>query len=94
MGKRKVYAKTDLSVPPVEHIRDTTGNVVLLPDTIPPKSTTIELGRNTTNIRRFDFSHWYGAGIDSITYACQLQIERFLAGQDRTVTPGTVCVMA
>ncbi|MBD2837806.1 hypothetical protein ID144_12200 [Pseudomonas sp. JM0905a] len=90
MGKRKVFAKTDLSVPQIEHSHDTAGNVVILPETIPPAKTTVEFGRNTTNLRKFDFTRWYDAGIDPITYACQRQIERFLANQDNAITSTTV----
>ncbi|MCY1285338.1 hypothetical protein D9M69_350130 [compost metagenome] len=90
MGKRKFFAKTDLSIPQVEHSYDAAGNVVILPETIPPAHTVVEFGRNPSNSRRFDFARWYGAGIDPITYACQRQIERFLAGQDGTVEASTV----
>ncbi|WLI13892.1 MULTISPECIES: hypothetical protein [Pseudomonas] len=90
MGKRKVFTKTDLSVPQVEHSRDIAGNVVILPDTIPPTNTTVTFGRNASNSRSFDFARWYGAGIDSITYACQCQIKRFLAGQEGTIAISTV----
>ncbi|WP_296277349.1 hypothetical protein [Pseudomonas sp. UBA7530] len=90
MGKRKVFAKTDLGVPHVEHNHDAAGNVVILPEAIPSKNTMVEFGRNTSCLRRFDFACWYGAGIDPITYACQRQIERFLAGQEGTVTATTV----
>ena len=90
MGKRKVFAKTDLSAPQVEHSHDTAGNVVILPEAIPPTNTTIEFGRNASSARSFDFARWYGAGIDPITYACQRQIERFLADQDGAVTVTTV----
>lgn len=82
MGKRKVFTKTDLGIPQVEHSHDTTGNVVILPEAIPPMNTTVEFGRNASNYRRFDFARWYGAGIDPIAYACQRQIERFLDGQE------------
>ncbi|WP_199052659.1 hypothetical protein [Aquitalea sp. ASV15] len=34
---------------------------------------------NATLRRTFDFARWYGVGIDDVTSACQLQIERFLA---------------
>lgn len=90
MGKRKVFAKTDLSVPQVEHSHDAAGNVVILPEAIPPKNTIVEFGRSTANNRRFDFARWYGVGIDPITYACQRQIERFLAGQEGAVATITV----
>jgi hypothetical protein len=90
MGKRKVFIRTDLSTPQVEHRRDAAGNVVILSQAIPPKNTTVELGRNTSSSRRFDFARWYGVGIDTITYACQRQIERFLAGQDGAIATTTV----
>lgn len=90
MGKRKVFTKTDLSIPQVEHNLDTSGNVVILAEAIPPKDTVVTFGRNSTSGRSFDFARWYGAGIDAITYACQRQIERFLAGQDRTGSVSTV----
>lgn len=90
MGKRKVFAKTDLSIPQVEYNYDETGNVFVLPEAIPPTNTTVKFGRNASNSRSFDFARWYGAGIDSITYACQRQIERFLAGQDCVVERRTV----
>ena len=90
MGTRKVFAKTDLSIPQIEHSHDVAGNVVILPALIPPTNTTIKLKRSPSSLRRFDFARWYGASIDPITYACQLQIERFLAGQDDAVTVSTV----
>lgn len=90
MGKRKIFAKTDLSVPQVEYRRDTVGNVVILPEVLPPTNTTVEFGRNAASARRFDFGHWYGAGIDPITYACHRQIERFLAGQEQAPSVSTI----
>jgi hypothetical protein len=90
MGKRKVFNRSDLSVPHVEHSRDAQGRVVVLPEAIPPVKTMIAFGRNATAARNFDFAPWYGAGIDPITYACQRQIERFLAGQDNDVEISTV----
>lgn len=90
MGKRKVFTKTDLSIPQVEHSHDAVGNVVILPEAIPPKNTTVEFGRSSSGLRRFDFARWYNSGIDPITYACQRQVERFLTGQDGTVTARTV----
>lgn len=90
MGKRKIFAKTELDVPQVEYSHDKVGNAVILPEAIPPTNTTVEFLRNTYNLRRFDFVRWYGVGIDPITYACQRQIERFLVGQDGAVTDTTV----
>lgn len=90
MGKRKVFIKTDLSVPQIGHNLDAAGNLVILPEAIPPKNTSVTFARNTTNCRNFDFSPWYGIGIDAITYVVQRQIERFIAGQDSPVTAPTV----
>lgn len=90
MGKRKVFAKTDLYVPHIEHSRDTAGNVVIPSEVIPPLNTTVEFGRNASCNRSFDFANWYGGGIDLITYACQRQVERFLAGQDGAIEATTV----
>lgn len=90
MGKRKVFTKTGLSIPQVEHSHDAVGNVVILPEAIPPTNTTVEFGRSSSSLRRFDFSRWYDSGIDPITYACQRQVERFLIGQDGAVTARTV----
>lgn len=90
MGKRKVFTKTNLSVPQVDHSRDMAGNVFILPEAIPPTNTMVKFGRNASNARSFDFARWYGAGIDPLTYSCQRQIERFLAGQDSAVAVSTV----
>ena len=90
MGKRKVYVRTDLSVPQVEHNLQQQGRIVVLPEAIPPPSTIVSFGQNATRWRTFDFAPWYGARIDPITYACQRQIERFLTGQDAVVESSTV----
>lgn len=90
MGKRKVFTKSDLSVPQVEHSIDTAGNVIILPEAIPPTNTVVSFGRNASNARLFDFARWYGSGIDAIAYACQRQIERFLAGQEGILSPNSV----
>ncbi|WP_180301240.1 hypothetical protein [Pseudomonas syringae] len=90
MGKRKVFTKTDISVPQVEHDIDATGNVIILPKAIPPTNTVVSFGRSSSNQRTFDFARWYASGIDPITYACQRQIERFLAGQEGTLSKTTV----
>ncbi|UVL46801.1 hypothetical protein LOY57_03070 [Pseudomonas moraviensis] len=90
MGKRKVFAKTDLGISQIEHSHDVAGDVVILPDVIPPMNTVVEFGRSTSSVRRFNFCRWYGTGIDAITYACQRQIERFLAGQEGAVATRSV----
>jgi hypothetical protein len=90
MGKRKVFTKTDISVPQVEHDIDTEGNVVILLEAIPPANTVVSFGRNASKYRTFDFARWYGSSIDVITYACQRQIERFLAGQEGILSVATI----
>ncbi|MCF5715582.1 hypothetical protein I9H06_05565 [Pseudomonas tremae] len=90
MGKRKIFIESDLSIPQVEHSRNAAGNVLILAEVIPPRDTTVKFERNASTVRSFDFSRWYGVGIDSITYACQRQIERFVAGQDHIVATATV----
>ncbi|ENM1781380.1 hypothetical protein AB6S90_006818 [Pseudomonas aeruginosa] len=90
MGKRKVFTKTDISVPQVEHSIDTEGNILILPEAIPPKHTAVAFGRSASNSRSFDFARFYGVGIDAVTYAFQRQIERFLAGQDGALSISTV----
>lgn len=90
MGKRKAFNRTELSIPQVEHARDAAGRVVVLPEAIPPATTTVAFGRNATASRTFDFAPWYGTGIDPITYSCQRQIERFLARQDGGIEASSV----
>ena len=90
MGKKKVFPTVNLSVPKIEHTRDPAGGVVIAPDVIPPADTVVRFPAegNASNLRNFDFARWYGAGVDLITYACQRQIERFIATHDgdRAVT--------
>jgi len=90
MSKRKIYVRTDISVPQIEHTFDQRGSVVVLSEAVPPARTLVTFGRNTTSCRRFDFAPWYGVNIDSITYACQTQVERFLARQDAAIEVSTV----
>lgn len=90
MGKRKVYGKIDLNAPQIEQSLAQQGPVVLQHEEIPPASTRVVFGRNASSNRSFDFAPWYGLGVDTITYACQRQIKRFLAGQDSTVEASTV----
>lgn len=90
MGKRKIFFKTDLSTPQVEYERDAEGRISIPAAAIPPARTVVEFGRSFSKIRTFDFAPWYGVGIDSIAYACQRQIERFLDKQDSDVQVTTV----
>lgn len=86
--KRKVFVKTDLRVPKIEHERH--GPVVEIPiNVIPPAETRVRFVDESLSTAEFDFDPWYGVGIDQISYACQRQIERFMAGQDREVTATT-----
>lgn len=82
---RKVHTKTDLTVPTIQHHRDAYGKVVVVPDAMPPGITAVAFPYHPGTVRTFDFARFYGAGIDEITYACQRQIERFLARQDTEV---------
>ncbi|MBM2882831.1 hypothetical protein JFK97_00295 [Chromobacterium phragmitis] len=80
MSVRKVFIKTDLTVPMVEHTLPG-GHAVAKEPEIPPSSTVVYFPRGISK-GSFDFGPWYGFGIDQITYAFQRQIERFLAKQD------------
>jgi hypothetical protein len=90
MVKRKVFLKSDISTPRVEHTRSPSGAVVILTEEIPPAITLVKFGIHGKRTNSFDFAYWYGSGIDQIVYACQKQIERFLEGQDAEVTQSTV----
>lgn len=92
MGKRKVFPTVDLAVPKVEHTRNQADRVVIHLDVIPPAEKVVRFPTegNASPRRFYDFSRWYGAGIDAITYACQRQIERFLATHDGDLSVATV----
>lgn len=90
MGKRKVFTKTDLSVPQVEHSIDAAGRIEVLSEVMPPSGTIVTFGRNSTQQMNFDFAPWYGVDINPITYACQRQIERFLEGQDTKLETASI----
>ncbi len=95
MAKRKVFVKTDLTTPMVEHIRGLSGAIVIPLEVIPQKVTTVEFHRDS-RAKRFDFAPYYGVGIDAITYACQRQIERFIDKQDaelEVITVRAYCTM-
>ena len=91
MGRRKTFVRTDLSTAAIERARDrSTENVVMFPDRIPPTETIVRFAENPANARTFDFSEWYGIGIDQITFACQRQIERFVDRQDLDIEQSTI----
>lgn len=88
-SKRKTFTKTDLTIPRVEHgLED--GRAVIPPDLIPPTTTRLAFGVRPLSKQTFDFAPWYGVGVDQVTYACQRQIERFLAKQDSELATSTV----
>lgn len=84
MGIKKVFVKTDLTIPKVEQVRDRAGQNVIALEAIPPAITMVRFPAkgNASSNRSFDFGKWYGAGADEIVYACQRQIERFLETHD------------
>ena len=90
MGKRKVFIKTDLSTPRVEHFRSPSGAIVVPSGEIPPRHTVVTFPTISSGCDRFDFREWYGVRIDQIVYACHKQIDRFLDGQDSEVSQVTV----
>ncbi len=90
MSNCKLFKVTDISIPQVEHRLDHDGHIIVIPEVIPPTNTRIAFGQNATRKRSFDFSRWYGLSIDSITYVCQRQIERFKVGQDAEIEISTL----
>jgi hypothetical protein len=87
-NKRKIFVKSDISIPVVEH-QIIENKIVISPQACPPLITIVTFPPEVQR-RTFDFMRWYGSGIDTITYACQIQINRFLANQDAEVTARTV----
>lgn len=91
MTRRKVFPRSDLTIPVIEHVIATDGGVAISPDAIPPAITRVYFAKSTTQGgRSYDFGKWYGGKIDEIVYACQRQIERFTDKQDSEVSPATV----
>jgi len=93
-GRRKLHVKTDLSVPKVEQRRETDGTKAIPAEALPPDVTVVTFPPSPSTLRSFDFAPFYGHGIDEITYACQRQIERFLAMQDGDHEVSTVTGLA
>lgn len=92
MGKKKIFVRTDLTVPTVDLVTGLDGTNVISLASVPPKMTVVDFpaAGNASQTRSFDFARWYGVGIDDITYACQRQIERLLATHDGDVSPASV----
>lgn len=87
---KKKFIRVDLSVPAIEHEAPPTGAAVIPLEAIPPKNTNVVIRTGPASTRTFRFGPMYGVGADQITYACQRQIERFLAKQDADVEGLTV----
>ena len=90
MSKKKVFEKVDMTVPMVEHGRDAEGRAHITRATLRPESTLVEFPPNAIGRASFQFAPYYGHGIDEVIYACQKQIERFLAKQDADLEVSTV----
>lgn len=92
MGRKKIFVRTDLTIPTVDFVTGPDGNNVISLALVPPKKTIVAFPakENASPTRSFDFARWYGVGIDEITYACQRQIERLLATHDGDVSPASV----
>jgi len=90
MGKRKLYIRTQANLEKLDISEESYQAEIFDTRFIPPDIKYVECGINTTPSRKLDFSPWYGVGIDSITYACQNQIERFLALQDNFIEVATI----
>ncbi|MHC8402543.1 hypothetical protein ACYZTX_24630 [Pseudomonas sp. MDT1-17] len=90
MAKKKTFVKTDISIPQVKLTHEKDNTSLVFAEELPPLVQVVIFRSNTTKYRKFDFSPWYQVGIDEITYACQIQISRFLAGQDIEVETITV----
>lgn len=84
MTKKKVFPRIDLRIPTIEHDINADGRKVIPLHIVPPAETRVRFPAkgNATAARSFDFAPWYGRGIDTITYACQQQTERFLCTHD------------
>ncbi|MFJ4455950.1 hypothetical protein ACIP1G_18955 [Pseudomonas sp. NPDC089392] len=92
MGKRKLYIRTQMHserATPSE-ARYKSEEFEFNCRFIPPAIRHVDCGINTTSYRKLDFSPWYDVGIDSITYAFQNQIERFLTSHDSFIEVATV----
>ena len=90
MAKRKIFIKSDLTTPRVQHVVSPCGAITVPSDAIPPLTTIVTFPTIGRGGDRFDFREWYGGRTDQLVYACHKQIERFLDGQDGEVSHATV----
>lgn len=84
----------------MQHVKKKFTRTTLLIDAIhanqecspcPPEKTLVRIEPSSiTGGATFEFSRWYGCGIDEITFALQEQIERFVAGQDAELSKVTI----
>lgn len=88
MVRRKQFKKTDLSIPVLQYASP--DEIIKVPPEALQVENTIVKFPAGSRYRTFAFTGWYGVGIDIITYACQKQIERFLANQDKEVETTTI----
>lgn len=94
MARKKIFLRTD--IPNVGSTQNPPADLSFRsPEAGRPIVTIVEFGADYKGGgTKFDFASWYDHGIDAITYACQRQIERFLAKQDlelETLTIETYC---
>jgi len=90
MAKRKTFEKVEMTLPFSATHCDGQGSFQPPKELIPPSVTKIEFGRTQAGIRSFDFKDYYGHGIDDVTFAFQVQVGRFVAGEDRTLEPTSI----
>lgn len=90
MSKRKIFLPNGSGLSRVEFIHQNQDCGSKNGNSTPPQQTKVLFGQNATNYRSFDFAPWYGVGIDSITYECQKQIQRFLDKMDVDVEVSSV----
>ncbi len=89
MGRKKIFAKTYISIPEVHpSVKFTNPNIEELVN-----NPSIQLPPNNFERRSLSFGNWYGGRIDAITYICQVQTLRFLAKQDAELALPTIVSM-
>ena len=92
MGRKKNFPKADLTVPTAVIRKTESGGIEISKELISQAQTVVRFPAegNATDRRSFDFSPWYGVGVDQITYAFQNQVERFLLTGDGDLSIATI----
>lgn len=86
MGKRKIFLKVAVDDLPSKAALSAQQSVPGI-----QQQTIVQLDRVPgRGSNRFDFSSYYGIGVDQVTHACQRQIERFLNKQDMQLERATI----